>query len=127
MSLWALLLSLVLFLNMETILKKRRRELGISRYNNAYQRLRLAVDFLYKNGAVAVYLFGSITNPAGFTEHSDIDIAVRGISANRRLEEEGKLEDLLDNFEYDILFLEEDGIRKEIIEKIKEEGILWKH
>ena len=127
MSLWALLLSLVLFLNMETILKKRRRELGISRYNKAYQRLRLAVDFLYKNGAVAVYLFGSITNPEEFTEHSDIDIAVRGISANRRLEVEGKLEDLLDNFEYDILFLEEDGIRKEIIEKIKEEGILWKH
>ena len=127
MSLWALLLSLVLFLNMETILKKRRLELGISRYNKAYQRLRLAVDFLYKNGAVAVYLFGSITNPEEFTEHSDIDIAVRGISANRRLEVEGKLEDLLDNFEYDILFLEEDGIRKEIIEKIKEEGILWKH
>jgi len=127
MSLWALLLSLVLFLNMETILKKRRLELGISRYNKAYQRLRLAVDFLYKNGAVAVYLFGSITNPAGFTEHSDIDIAVKGIPANRRLEVEGKLEDLLDNFEYDILFLEEDGIRKEIIEKIKEEGILWKH
>jgi len=127
MSLWALLLSLVLFLNMETILKKRRRELGISRYNKAYQRLRLAVDFLYKNGAVAVYLFGSITNPEEFTEHSDIDIAVRGISANRRLEVEGKLEDLLGNFEYDILFLEEDGIRKEIIEKIKEEGILWKH
>lgn len=112
---------------METILKKRRRELNIRRYNEAHRRLKLAIDFLYKNGAIEVYLFGSITNPERFSEHSDIDIAVKGISEDRRLDIEGKLEDLLEGFEYDILFLEEEkDIRKEILNKIKEEAVLWK-
>lgn len=111
---------------METILKKRRRALCISRYNKARQKFKKAVDFLYRMGADEIYLFGSITNPERFTEHSDIDIAVRGISEDKHLEVEGKLEDILGELEYDILFLEEDGIRKEILKRITEEAVLWK-
>lgn len=111
---------------MKTILKKRRHELGIRRYNKARLRLKEVVDFLYRMGAAEVYFFGSITNPERFTEHSDIDIAVRGISKDKHLEIEGKLEDILGDFEYDILFLEEDGIREEILKRIKEEAVLWK-
>ena len=111
---------------METILKKRRLELSFKRYKEACIRLRNAVDFLYKRGATEVYTFGSITDPERFTEHSDIDIAVKGISKEKSLEVEGMLQDILGDFEYDILFLEEDDIRKEILNKIKEEAVLWK-
>lgn len=112
---------------METILKKRRRELDIKRYKEACKRLKKAVDFLYKMGATEVHAFGSITDPERFTERSDIDIAVKGISKDRSLGVEGMLEDILGGFEYDILFLEEEeDIRKEILNRIKEEAVLWK-
>ena len=112
---------------METILKKRRRELDIKRYKDACTKLKKAVDFLYKMGAAEVYTFGSITDPERFTEHSDIDIAVKGINKDKHLTVEGMLEDILGNFEYNILFLEEEeDIRKEILNRIKEEAVLWK-
>ncbi|MEW6417430.1 MAG: nucleotidyltransferase domain-containing protein [Nitrospirota bacterium] len=97
------------------------------RYNDALRKLGVAVDFLYKEGAKEVYLFGSITNAERFTEHSDIDIAVRGIDGEKHLDVEGKLADILCDLEYDILFLEEEkDIRREIMNRIKEEAILWK-
>ena len=111
---------------METILKKRRREIALKRYNEACRRLKPAIDFLYKNGAREVYLFGSITDPQKFTEHSDIDIAVKGIPVERQLDLEGRLEDILSGFEYDIIFLDVDGVREEIRERIAREAILWK-
>ncbi len=110
---------------METILKKRRKEVRLRRYHEARRRLKPAVEFLYENGATEVYLFGSVTDPEKFTEHSDIDIAVKGIPENRHLEVEGKLEDLLGGFEYDILFLEKGDIREEIRKRIKKEAVLW--
>lgn len=113
---------------METRLKKRRKELRVRQYNEAYRRLKTAIDFLYREGATTVYLFGSITRPEDFTEYSDIDIAVKGISEDKRLIIEGKLADFLGDFEYDILFLEDEKeIRTEILEKIKREAVLWKH
>jgi predicted nucleotidyltransferase len=111
---------------METLLKKRRKELRLRQHNMALRKLKSAIDFLYKEGATEVYLFGSITNPDTFTEHSDIDIAVKGISGDKRLTIEGKLADFLGNFEYDIIFLEEEEtIRKDIRDKIKREAVLW--
>lgn len=71
-------------------------------------KLRLAVNHLYQEGAGEVGLFGSITSPERFTEHSDIDLAVRGIPEEKRLELEGKLEDIFGDIEYDVLFLEEE-------------------
>jgi predicted nucleotidyltransferase len=102
----------------ETLLKKRRRVLRKRRYDEALKKLRLAIDYLCQEGAKGVYIFGSIRDPEKFTEHSDIDLAVRGIP-------EGKLEDIFDNLEYDIIFLEEEKyLRKEIMERINEEAVL---
>lgn len=113
---------------METLLKKRRRELCLKKYNEAHKRLKTVIDFLHAEGATEVLLFGSITGHESFTEHSDIDIAVRGISEDKRLDVEGCIADLLGEFEYDILFLEDEGeIRKEVLERIREEAIVWSH
>ena len=112
---------------METLLKGRRRLLRKKRYDDAQRKLRRAVDYLYHEGAKEVRLFGSITCPERFTEHSDIDLAVKGIPEEKRLEVEGKLEDILGDIEYDILFLEEERyLRKEILKRIEKEAILWK-
>jgi predicted nucleotidyltransferase len=112
---------------METLLKRRMLALRIKRYEEANRKLRLAVNYLYREGAEEVYLFGSIINPERFTEHSDIDLAVRGIPEGKRLEVEGKLEDIFENMDYDILFLEEEKyLRKEILKRIEKEAVLWK-
>lgn len=112
---------------METILKKRRQELRLKKYKIILPEVKAAVDFLYREGAHEVFLFGSILTPDKFTENSDIDFFVKGIDEERRLEIEGKLDDILRNVEYDILFSEEEKeIRKEILDRIKKEAILWK-
>ena len=112
---------------METLLKRRRLILRSKHYDNARKKLRLAVNYLYREGATEVHLFGSITHPERFTEHSDIDLAVKGIPEEKRLEVEGKLEDIFNDMKYDILFLEEaKDIRKEILQKIEEEAVEWR-
>jgi len=108
----------------ETLLKRRRRALRKRRYDEALKKLRLAIDYLCQEGAKGVYIFGSIKEPEKFTEHSDIDLAVRGIPEEKHLEVEGKLEDIFDNLEYDIIFLEDEKyLRKEIMESINEEAV----
>ncbi len=112
---------------METVLGERRRELSSRRYGEAMRRLHLAVDYLYKEGAREVYPVGSLLHPERFTEHSDLDLAVRGMDEGKHLEIEGKLADLLGDLEYDILFLEDEKyLRKEILKRINEEAVLWK-
>lgn len=112
---------------MESLIKKRRLTLRHRRYNEACKKLRLALDYLYREGAKEVLLFGSVIRPERFTEHSDIDIAVRGIPEERHLEVEGKLEDIFGDIEYDIIFLEEEMyLRKDILKRIKEGAIVWK-
>jgi len=109
----------------ETLLKRRRRALRKRRYDEALKKLRLAIDYLYQEGAKGVYIFGSIRDPEKFTEQSDIDLAVRGIPEEKHLEVEGKLGDIFDNLEYDIIFLEDEKyLRKEIMERINEEAVL---
>jgi len=112
---------------METILKRRRQELRLKRHKSILPEVKAAVDFLYREGAKEVYLFGSVTTPDKFTENSDVDFFVKGIDEERHLEIEGKLEDILRNVEYDILFCEEEKeIRKEILDRIIKEAVLWK-
>lgn len=65
----------------ETILSKRRRQLKENLRQKALQRLKEAGALLYDEGAGDVYVFGSILRPSEFNEHSDIDIAVKGIPA----------------------------------------------
>ena len=112
---------------METVLRKRRRQLSSRRYNEAMKKLRPAAEYLYREGAKEVYLFGSILHPERFTEHSDLDFAVRGLDEAKHLEIEGKLADLLGDLEFDMLFLEEElCIRTDVLKRIREEAVLWK-
>ena len=46
---------------METLLKKRRKEICLKRYNEANKKLKSVVDLLYREGASEILLFGSIT------------------------------------------------------------------
>lgn len=113
---------------METRLSKRRKELCLKRYNEANKRLKAVVELLYREGAGEVLLFGSITVPENFTERSDIDIAVRGLGEDKRFKIEGRIAALLGDFDFDIIFLEDEAeLRKEILEKIKTEAIAWSH
>ncbi|MEW6608084.1 MAG: nucleotidyltransferase domain-containing protein [bacterium] len=112
---------------MTTILRERRKKIRLERYNNAYDKIRKVGEFLYQKGAKKVYFFGSIINPDAFTEHSDIDIAVEGISEEKRVRVETDLSELLNGLEYDLIFLEDkDEIKKEILDRIEKEAILWK-
>ncbi len=109
----------------ETVLSKRRRELKDKLRQKALQRLKEAGALLYDEGAVDVYAFGSILRPSEFNEHSDVDIAVRGIAEDKRVYVTVRLEEIFKEVPFDLIFLEDD-LRAEVREKIKKEGILWK-
>lgn len=112
---------------METYLSRRRRELRSRRYEKVWQKLHFALEYLSQEGATEIYLFGSITNPEKFTEHSDVDLAVKGFTAEKHLEIEGKLEDIFHEVEFDILFLDGEAyLREEIADRIKQEAVLWR-
>lgn len=109
----------------ETVLTRRRRELKENLRQKALQRLKEAVVLLYAEGAEDVYVFGSVLRPLEFNEHSDVDIAVKGIPDKRRVSVTVRLEEIFKDFPFDIVFLEDD-LRPEVRERIKKEGILWK-
>lgn len=109
----------------ETVLSKRRRELKENLRQRALKRLKEAVAMLYAEGAKKVYVFGSVLRPSEFNEHSDIDIAVKGLPEERRSFVTGRLEEIFRQMAFDIVFLEED-LRPEVKQRIKKEGILWK-
>ncbi|MEW6680736.1 MAG: nucleotidyltransferase domain-containing protein [bacterium] len=112
---------------MATILKERRKKIRLEQYNNAYDKLKKVGSFLYQEGAGKVYFFGSIINPDAWTEYSDIDIAVEGITEEKRVRVETDLGELLNGLEYDLIFLEDkEKIRKEILDRIEKEAVLWK-
>ncbi|MBI5026242.1 MAG: nucleotidyltransferase domain-containing protein [Nitrospirae bacterium] len=108
----------------ETILSKRRKELKESLRQNALKRLKEAGRMLYGEGAEGVYVFGSVLRPLEFNEHSDVDIAIKGISEDKRSSVTVRLEEIFKGMPFDVVFLEDD-LRPEIREKIKKEGILW--
>lgn len=110
---------------METILSRRRRHLKENLRQKALKRLEEAVELLYDEGATDVYVFGSVLRPSEFNEHSDVDIAVKGIPDERRVPVTLRLEEIFKEIPFDILFLEDD-LRSEVRERIKKEGILWK-
>jgi len=109
----------------ETVLSKRRRQLKETFRQKALQKLKEAVALLYNEGAAGVYVFGSVLRPSEFNEHSDIDIAVKGIGENKRTRVTVRIEEIFGEMPFDIVFLEDD-MRPEIRERIKKEGVLWK-
>ncbi len=109
----------------ETVLSKRRRELKESLRQKALERLKSATALLYAEGAEDVYVFGSVVKPSEFNEHSDVDIAVQGISEDKKSSAQSGLEEIFGEIPFDLIFLE-DALRPEIRERIRREGMRWK-
>ena len=111
---------------METVLSKRRRLLKERRRREALRRLGNAAELLYAEGARDVYIFGSVIKPLAFDERSDVDIAVSGLSGERYVSAVKKLEEVLGEIPFDLIFLEE-RVRPEVKNRIMKEGIRWMH
>lgn len=88
-----------------TLLPHRREFIFVRRkelYNKA-----LSVCCLLKHlGAKDVYLFGSILDPNSFGEHSDVDIAVRGLPEKHIYKIESQIEDMLGTGNFDLVYME---------------------
>lgn len=110
---------------MGTILSNRRKELKEGLRQKALARLEQACAALYDEGAEEVYVFGSVLKPSEFNEHSDVDIAVKGIESEKRYSAESRLSDIFTEVHFDILFLE-DAVRPEVRARIQKEGVKWK-
>lgn len=110
----------------ETILSKRRKELRRRYHARAVEKTNEAVSLLYTRGAKAVYIFGSLLKPEFFDEMSDVDIYVEGLLPDNRKGLFTELEKIFETIKFD-LFFDDDNLRPEIMDKIKKEGIEWKH
>lgn len=110
---------------MNTVLSERRRFLKEILRHKAREMLARAAELLYAEGAEEVLAFASVLKPEGFDEHSDVDIAVKGLTEEKKLSVERKLEDIFVDIAFDVVFLE-DEIRSEIRERIQREGMTWK-
>lgn len=84
------------------------------------ERARSACEYLKSLGAEEVYLFGSITRD-DFDLHSDVDIAVRGLPFHFVYAVEGKIGDILDTDEFDLVYLE--YAKKRLRERVYEQGV----
>ncbi len=60
--------------------KKQKEQQLAQRYRQAMDRARLTADHLKQNYGCKVILFGSLLRENKFMEHSDIDIAICGLS-----------------------------------------------
>jgi predicted nucleotidyltransferase len=111
---------------MGTMLSKRRKELKEYLRQRALKRLGGAITLLYAEGAKDVYVFGTVLKPQEFNEHSDVDIAARGVPENKKGYIIRKLEEIFAEIPFDVVFVDE-SLRPEIREKIQKEGIRWRH
>lgn len=110
----------------ETRLSKRRRELKERLRAKMLKRLEQVTQVLYREGAEFVYVFGTVLIEGAFNEHSDADIAVKGIAESKRASVMSMIEHVAEGLPIDVIFLEDD-IRPEIRDRIMKEGVLWKH
>ena len=75
-----------------------------------------AVEVLKKEGCEEIYIFGSLVN-GDFSEDSDIDIAIKGLSPNKFFKVIGKLLGEL-NIRFDLVDLEDKSrFSQRILEK----------
>lgn len=99
-----------------SLLSKRRRELKKRHYDETVNCLNEYVKWLYENGASKVYVFGSLLKEELFSETSDVDIYVEGLSKNKSLEALKRAEEIFGDIKFDVIF-DIDIIREEIIKK----------
>lgn len=96
-------------------------------YEEAYRKALEGAKYLYEQGAKKVFLFGSITKPELFMQKSDIDIAVEGLSEEKRLSVEAVLIDILFPYDFDLVVIDSKDIvaREEIMEAVKRDGVCY--
>ncbi len=109
----------------QSVLSRRRRELKESLRQTALKKIEQAASALYREGAEGVYAFGSVLRPSEFNEHSDVDIAVKGVPENKRHQVLTMIEDIFAGTPFDLVFLEEE-LRPEVRTRIGKEGRKWK-
>lgn len=95
----------------------------INKLPNSYQEdIKKATNILKENGAKEVFIFGSIAN-GKFNEHSDIDIAVRGLEPKKFYKVASILMFELEN-EFDLIDL--DDIENSFSQMLLKDGGLLK-
>lgn len=81
-----------------------------------------AADFLKSwYGVEEVYLFGSLLDTAAFSAHSDIDLAIRGMPISAYFHANGKLLDVIEGFDFDLVDL--DACKPAVLESIMRTGV----
>ena len=111
---------------METVLSRRRKQIKETMRQRALKKVEIAAKMLYSEGAEEVCVFGSVLKPSEFDEHSDVDIAVKGIREEKRIPVIRQLDEVFGEIPFDVVFLEE-PLRPEIRERIEGEGVRWRH
>lgn len=76
------------------------------RHQRLFVKALEACDFLRNSGAKEVYLFGSILKADSFGEHSDVDIAVKGLPEEHIYKIESKIEAILESDSFDLVYME---------------------
>ena len=82
--------------------------------------IQKAIDILKKEGCSEIFIFGSLVERK-YNDESDIDIAIKGLPANKYFKVIGKLELELDT-RFDIVDLDED--ENSFVKLLKEKGDL---
>ena len=90
--------------------------------NSSQEDIKKATNILKENGAKEVFIFGSIAN-GKFNEHSDIDIAVRGLEQKKFYKVASILMFELEN-EFDLIDL--DDIENSFSQMLLKDGGLLK-
>jgi predicted nucleotidyltransferase len=103
-----------------------KETLVTARRKRAEGKIKKAADFLYNQGATKVYVFGSFLEQT-FYLASDIDLAVEGLLFDevKKCWLESRLIDIFgDDFDFDLVYLDEEGNPPDLCEKVRKEGLL---
>lgn len=102
--------------------QKQKEQHLARRYSQAMERVRRAAVHLKKNYGCKVILFGSLLREDRFMEHSDIDIALSGLSDKVNFWKlYSEVMDILAPFDFDLVELEK--IEPEIRDYILKGGV----
>jgi len=101
-------------------LRKKRRENEKRRQEIIQQLQRLLPELASKYGFTRAYIFGSLAKTGRFHNHSDVDIAVAGLTDEKYFAFMAELSSQLAR-EVDVVQIEKHHMRERIIES----GIVW--
>lgn len=85
----------------------------------ALKRAEEACMYLCRLGAKESFIFGSLLS-GDFREHSDIDLAVSGLSREHIYKVESKIEEIVGGMHFDLVYLE--NAPEYLVKRIREKG-----